>query len=559
MKKYIIIFFLMIYNFNYSQNIISKNKKIENFIQIWGLLKYKHPKISKGNIDFDKEFIKQFDKLAKINTQEQFNTEILNWIFSLNSKKERIKIKKAKSDILFSKNEDYSWLTNSNFNDELIEILNQIKNNTNYGKHYAFINKMSSSVNFNEDREFIGFDAKKESHRFLFLASFWNKMRYWNVNIYLTETRWNTVLKLVIPNFSSDNELQFYLAKDKLFAYLNDSHSNYNFSYFYNNPKRKYSLYGGRIINDTLVIKTIFNQEFAKSENIQLGDMVYSINDKKLNEYYLEKFSNRISASNNNYLKKSIERFYLLSDISDSVKIEISKKNGTISQQKIKLYKFSKEIYNIKNLPDTLAFIKWKKITKDIGYINLKEINKPELEKAFEDFKSSKGIVIDLRNYPRNLNVNDVPNYLYPKKKVFMKILTPKSPSIGKYDTQSVLKIIKNPFAAGKNNKNYYKGKVILLVDRNTASMAEYFAMAIQNSPNCITIGEQTFGAVMNRNEVILKDKTTIDFTGAGAFYPDNKSAQRQGLKIDYYVQENAKGYNIYKYIDEAIKIIQED
>ena len=559
MKKTIIVIFLLIHNFNYSQNIISEDNRIENFIQIWGLLKYKHPNISKGPIDFDKEFIKQFDKIKTIKTIEQFNTEILNWIGSLNSKKERIKIKKVKSDISFIENADYSWITSSNFNNELTELLNQIKNNTNFGKHYAYINKMSNSVNFNNDKEFIDFDTKKESHRFLFLASFWNKMRYWNVNIYLTETKWNKVLQLIIPNFSDESKMSFDLAKEKLFTYLNDSHSNYNFSKLYNNPQRKYSLYGGRIINDTLVIKTIFNQEFSKSENVQLGDMIYSVNGKKLSEYYKEKFSKRISASNKNYLKKSIEQFYLLSNISDSIKIGLLKKNGEKGQQKIKLYKFSKEIYNVINLQDSLADVKWKKLEKNIGYINLKEINKSELEEAFKNFNNSKGIIIDLRNYPRNLNVNDVPSYLYPKKKVFMKILTPYAPSISKYDTQSVLKIIKNPFAAGKNNKNYYKGKVILLVDRSTSSMAEYFGMAIQNSPNCITIGEQTFGAVMNRNEVILKDKTTIDFTGVGAFYPNDKNVQRQGLKIDYFIQEYAKGYNAYRYIDEAIKLIKKE
>lgn len=207
---------------------------------------------------------------------------------------------------------------------------------------------------------------------------------------------------------------------------------------------------------------------------------------------------------------------------------------------------------------DTLHQVKWKKIKDDVGYINLAFINKKELKNAFKTFMNTKGIVIDLRNYPRNIKATDVPYFLYPKKKIFMKILVSQTPSIGKYDAQSVLKIIKNPFSAGRKNKNNYKGKIVLLVDRTTASMAEYFAMAIQSSPNCITIGEQTCGAVMNRNQVILKDKTTVDFTGIGAFYPDNTSVQRQGLKIDYKIQENATGYNIYQYIDEAIQIIQD-
>ena len=561
MKNNLLIIILFIYNFNYSQTTSFENKKTENLIQIWGILKYKHPNISRGNIDFDNQFLKELEKIKLLKTQEQLNSEFIKWINSFDSKKEKIKIKASQSDKLFTKNEDYSWITNSNFNDELVELLNQIKSNTNYGKYYAFVNKMSSIVDFNNDKEFVNFNIKKEGHRLLFLASFWNKMRYWNVNIYLTETKWNKVLQNIIPDFFNANNLsKFGLAKDKLFASLNDSHSNYNFSALYNNPKRKHSLYGGRIINDTLVIKTIFNSHFANEENIELNDLIYSINGKKLKHYLNKKFLNRISVSNKNRLKASLESFLLLSSTSsDSLKIGVLKKNGVVREQKIKLYKFSKKNFKPERLIDTLSIIKWKNIKQGIGYINLKKINKSELKKAFKSFKNTKGIIIDLRNYPTNLKATDVPYFLYPKKKVFIKILSSDGPAIGKYDTQSALKIFKNPFAAGRGNKNYYKGKVILLVDRNTGSMAEYFAMAIQNSPNCITIGEQTFGAVMNRTEVVLKDKTKIDFTGLGSFYPNDLNVQRQGLKINYKVKEKAKGNNIYEYIDKAIKIIQEN
>lgn len=139
-----------------------------------------------------------------------------------------------------------------------------------------------------------------------------------------------------------------------------------------------------------------------------------------------------------------------------------------------------------------------------------------------------------------------------------MNVLGPSSPAYGEYNFESPLKFIKDPFAAGKKNSKYYKGKIVLLVDRKTASKAEHMAMIIQQSPNCITVGEQTFGAVMNRNEVILMDKTTIDFTGMGAFYPNNLGVQIYGVKIDYEVKESAINYNPNQYIEEAIKIIKQ-
>ena len=557
-KSILLIIVLLTFKISFSQNEITENQKTESLTYIWGLLKYKHSKVSRGDFDIDKEFISVFDKMKSIHTRNEFNLELFNWIKKFESKKIKYKTNTnfLETKKLFTKSVDFSWIKNSFFDHELIELLNKIKNNYNYGDYYASINKMSSTVEFKNDKNFINFNKKRKSHRALFLASFWNKMKYWNVNIYLTETNWNKVLTELVPEFLSDDETTYSLGKDKLFAKLNDSHSNYNSSYLFKNKKNKFSLYGGRIVNDTLVIRTLFNESLAKKENIELGDLIFSIDGKNLKQYYIDKFSNRISASNENYLKAILESYYLLSNNSDSLKIGLMKKNKTVLKKYIKLYKYSDYEYK----PVTLNIIreeKWKTITQDVGYINLKKINKSELKKAFKAFNQKKGIIIDLRNYPKNLNKSDIPNFIFPKKKVFMKLLAPFAPSYGKYEQQSKLKLLYNPFSAGKKNKNYYKGKIVLLVDRNTGSMAEYFGMAIQQAPNCITLGEQTFGAVMNRKEVILKDNTKIDFTGAGAFYPNNENVQRKGLKIDIIIKENAFNYEDSKYIKEAVKIIE--
>ncbi|QOD60552.1 hypothetical protein H9I45_14590 [Polaribacter haliotis] len=562
MKKIILLIVILFINkTGYSNTEFTKTERTKNLIYIWGLLKYKHPNVSRGNFNINEEFINEFKKIEALKSKKEFNEELLSWIQKFDSKKYKYKVDAnfLQTNNLFTKNADFSWIDKTTFSPELISTLNKIKDNSNYGDYYASVNKMSSQIEFNNDNSLEGFDVTKKTHRLLFLASFWNKMRYWNVNIYLTETPWNSVLTQLIPYFLKESKTSFYLAKDKLIAKLNDSHSNYNASSLFHNKNRKFSLYGGRIVNDTLVVKTIFNKSLAEKENIELGDLIYAINGKKLKNYYIEKFSSRISASNENYLKSIISKtFYLLSNDSDSLQISVLKKNKTKLNTHINLYKFNNFKYEVARL-DTIKKKKWNKISDKIGYINLKEINKKELRKAFKELKNTKGIIIDLRNYPRNLKVSTVPDFLYRKKKIFMKILTPLVPSYGNYDTQTKLKILNNPFSAGKSNINYYKGKIVLLVDRSTGSMAEYFGMAIQQAPNCITVGEQTFGAVMNRNTIILKDSTKVDFTGNGAFYPNNKNVQREGLKIDYVVKESAKNYNSNKYIEEAIKLIKQD
>ena len=82
--------------------------------------------------------------------------------------------------------------------------------------------------------------------------------------------------------------------------------------------------------------------------------------------------------------------------------------------------------------------------------------------------------------------------------------------------------------------------------------------MTIQSAPKCITMGSQTFGAVLNRNEVILTDNTTLDFSGMGAFYPDtDMEAQRNGLRIDLKIQTSTASYQKDVFMEEAMDLLR--
>lgn len=559
MKSFFIAFSFLLFQFSFSQNYVTDDTKTENLIRIWGLLKYQHPEVSKGSFDFNQEFINEFDRIQSIKTQETLNAEFLSWIrkFDLRKSKFKTEPNRLNNKNIFSKNADFNWIESSNFSSELIQALNQIKSNTAIGNYYASINSLNKMIEFKNEKGYNNFDPTKKSHRILFLSSFWNAMRYWNVNIYLTDRPWTEVLTEMIPEFNENDSLKFEAAKEKLFSKLNDSHSNYESSYLLNKKLNHYAYFGGRIINDSIVITGIYNKDFAQKNGINLGDVVYSIDGKTLKEYYNGKFSQAISASNHNYLRSRIENYFLLANDNDSIQIGLLIKNGSFQNKHIKLYKSARYPDNLYLRMNSQKNENWYKIKENIGYLNLSVIDKSELKIAFKELEKTEGIIIDLRNYPRNISTSDITEYLYPEKKVFIKVLGPTLPSYGEYDIKAPLRIISNPFSSGSSNKNYYKGKIVLLADRKTGSNAEFIAMSIQQAPNCTTVGEQTFGAVMNRIPITLTDKTTIDFTGMGAFYPNDKNVQRNGLKIDYPIKESAMNYNPDLYLEEAIKIIQ--
>jgi carboxyl-terminal processing protease len=560
MKYIFLVITIIFFQITYSQTKVTEVNKIESLINIWGLLKYQHPDVSKGKFDVNEEFINEFNRLASISNQEQLNAELVDWIKKFDSENTKYKSNPdfLKTKKLFTKNSDFNWIENSNFNQELIDLINKVKNNSNFYNYYASINSLSGMVEFKNEKGYSNFDSNIISNRILFLASFWNTMRYWNVNIYLTDMQWSKVLTEAISEFIDNDEIKFELAKHKLISKLNDSHSDYSSINTSSNTFTKFPVFKGKIVNDSLVITQLFNTDLAKKDNVNLGDVIYSVEGKSLKNYYLNKFTNLISASNENFLKYRTANFHiLLSKNTDSIQIGLRKKDGTLYDKFIGLYKSSE--YEI--VPTNLASsIKGnsQQLSNTIGYLNLSVINKVELKNAFKSFENTKGIVIDLRNYPSNISAQDIAYYLYPTKKVFIKTLTSLSPGFGEYDSKAALSIIKNPFSAGSDNANYYKGKIILLVNRSTQSKAEWIGMAIQQAPNCITIGEQTSGAIMNVNRITLVDKSTADFTGVGAFYPNDAGVQRKGLKIDYQVNESAINYNPNLYIEKAIDLIQQ-
>jgi len=534
---------------------ITETEKVENFIKIWGLLKYKHPLVSKGKYDYNSEFINEITRLEAISTTEQFNEEMYKWVAKFDEgAKYKFKQKFPSSGTVVTDKHAFEWIDTSGFPSHLKELLHKIEANTSYGDHYAKLHIIGLPILKDHDK-LEEFDPAKKEHRLLLLSSFWNAMNYWNVNITSTDMPWKLVLKNYLPLFlNAQDKAAYELAKEKLIASLDDSHSNYDSGYTKNNLLQKYPLFGGRIVNDSLVITFLRVSPSIKSQDLDNGDVIFAAEGKPLKDYYLHKFKDVISVSNEGYLRSSIEKYYLFADTLDSLQVSVLKKDGSTKKQYIKLY-LREDLPKQYLMADTLIKNSFYAVKEGIGYINLDLLKHGELKKAFEEFKDYKGIVLDLRNYP--FLTEEIADYLYPEEKQFVKLLLPHAPGYAVYNAKAKLRLFGNPFKAGRKNKNYFKGKIVLLVDRNTASQSEWIGMKIQQAPHCITIGEQTFGAVMNRNKVVLADSTTVDYTYSAALYPDDTPVQRKGLKIDILVKERARSFNPDLYIDEAIKLLE--
>ena len=535
---------------------LSSTDKHTEICLVWGLLKYHHPDVSRGKYDWDASLLTLLQTTQETQTQEVLNQQLLAYIQQYELPTTKFKLGTT-NNTHFRKNVDYAWIEQLGFSDELIQELHQIKDNQSIGDYYASHPKLVKIIQFPNEQGIEHFNREIAHHRLLTLFSFWNLIHYWDVNKYLTETPWRQTLTQLIPTFlAAHSEYDYEIAKLNMLARLNDSHSFQTSTYMYEKMFNHAPAFGVKIINDTLLVNSIYHDELATKDHIQLGDLITHINGLSVKTYIQKQFAPILSVSNTTYLYERASRLILRNNI-DSLSVRILHKDGTSEDKTIHLYQTFK--YHGVSFLERGVTAKWKEIATGITYINLGTITSKDLAQAFEESSDQKAIILDLRNYPKKLLLNDF-TPLFPKKTEFIKLLAPlkNRPSVGEYDAESPLRVIDAPFKVGKKNAKYFKGKVVLLVNRTTGSQAEFFGMAIQQAPQCITIGEQTMGAVMNITSALLPDKQEFYFTSNAAFYPDGTLVQGKGLQLDYEIQESALNYQPDLYLQTALSILQE-
>lgn len=203
------------------------------------------------------------------------------------------------------------------------------------------------------------------------------------------------------------------------------------------------------------------------------------------------------------------------------------------------------------------------RIREDVFYMDLSQLTRKQCDSFFNaNAEGVENLIIDLGyNANPELRIDDICDYLINERREFVKVLAPlkMGPSQSHFIiNKGLIGNFLSPFTVGKASKRkYVNGKIILMVNRRTQSSGEYFGMAIQQADNCVTIGNQTAGSVMNITTFDLPDGTSFDFTSMMGFCPNTKvTVQKNGLKIDHNVDIQANEYNPDQYIKAALKML---
>ena len=521
-------------------------KQTENLVvlgKIWGFLKYYHPAIAKGDYNWDYELFRILPKILNTESNQQRDSVLISWIKMLGNFKQGNILKENKNIVIYP---DLNWIENSGFDSELVKLLQKVKNAQRLPKHYYIEFSLFGVPVFKNEDKYSKIFFPDAGYRLLSLFRYWNIINYYFPYKNLTDTPWEEVLPEFIPKFiNAKNRFEYRLVALEMVTKINDSHGFFYGLDLYSENK----LVPAEIvfIGDTAVVAGFFKKDFEKSTELKKGDIILRINDKLI-EDIIEERKKYMPASNRGALLRDMSSELLQTD-KEHLKIEYSRDSITY-QTVIPTSNKPSHMPNKFQKKDTC----FKFIEPNISYLYLGSMKKEYLPNLWNCIKSTEGLVIDLRCYPNDtFTLFHLSNYLMNNPTAVVKWSHGSLTHPGMFTYMPVYKF-------GKKNKQYYKGKVAILINEITQSHAEYSAMAYRMAPNAKLFGSPTAGADGDVVDIYLPGGITTVISSIGCYYPDGGQTQRIGILPDVEVKPTIKGIKEGRdeLLEKALKWIKE-
>jgi C-terminal processing protease CtpA/Prc len=529
------------------------------YCKVWGFLKYYHPAVADHRINWDSTFIKYYDKVKSVSSKEEFNTVLYSLYKDAENCKDSAKHHVSPLPSNFGLKIypviNNRWISDDHFTREISEILHTIESDFKAEDNYYLASTGGSPFpSFRNDSLWYNSSLfPPESIRILALSRYWNIIEYFCPN--KEGLQWNSILKTYILRVMNAHDTAYHLVMMELCQEIVDGHSATMspilLSYF---GTGKLPIECSYVEGKTIIANIYPPLPSAKAADSALSVLGLSRGEilLKINGINIDTIRDRIrkftphsnEAALQNVVNVSLTvvdttRDYVLT-VSDGAKI----KDVTIKYLSL----YDPIIYKRRKTYGK----PWKILESNIGYIDFPKLTDNDVDSAMADLSTTQSIIIDIRGYPSNTE-RHLASFLADSAKwnVYTFPLSVKPGYFLKSATE---------FRESRGvKKKKYNGHIVVLVNENTMSHAEYCAMLFQAIDGTKTFGSQTAGADGNVTYIYLPGNIMTRMSGIGIYYPDGTPTQRVGLKIDFPVTPTIKGVREGRdeVLDAAINYVQ--
>ncbi|MDX1539179.1 S41 family peptidase [Arsukibacterium sp.] len=495
--------------------------------KVWGFIKYYHPESAAGNISMDAELFKLIPNVLKADAKAR-DQLLVQWIKGLGQLNGCKKCKDSTNAALAHPAQH--WLT-WQLSPELNNALANVYAAELPARHYwvGSVRGVGNPV-FNE-KSYAEVGHEDSGYRLLAVFRLWNIIHYYSPYRDLTEQPWPQALDTAISDvIAASDETQYLLALATFISAIDDTHTqlwpNQNSTALADYIGRNIAPAEVRFIEDKPVVRLVYDAESA----LQVGDIITHIGGKPVAERLA--YLRPLAAASNEPTRYRQFAWMLLHDNAGQLDLKIERA-GQAMQLTVPLVERSslQRQFGYYNVGDTAYQI----LPDNIGYVRLDKIAEVDLEQMMQQLADTKGLVIDIRNYPSDFVVYSLGKYLYPQPYPFAKFTQIQPSNPGQFNWAE-------PIQVGSENPDYYKGKVAILIDEHSQSQSEFTTMAFRGAPKARVIGSTTSGADGDFSSIVLPGGHYTALSGIGVFYPDGTPTQRIGIVPDIEVKPTIAG-----------------
>jgi hypothetical protein len=454
--------------------------------RVWGLLKYHHPAVTSGQRHWDYDLFRIMPAVLAAPDRTHANDLILDWIEKLGPIPRCSPcLPEPSGDLNIRPALD--WIHDrSTLGGPLSERLESIYASRTGKQFYVSTVPGAGNPSFDHELAYAQMALPDSGYQLLALFRWWNILQYWAPDRDVAGQDWPAVLADFIPRLA--------LAKDKtayqrtlfeLIAKANDTHANLWSALAARPPVGNCALSATlRFVGDKLVVYRADHEDGA----LQSGDIIDKLEGTSI-QSMIGKWAVYYADSNDAARQRDLAA-NLTRGACGPVSLQITR-NGRpvkLSATRTEL----KHTFAAHDQPgDTFRLL-----SQEVAYVKLSSIKAVDLPAYFDKAKDTKGIIVDIRNYPSEFMPFAMGAYLATRSTPFVTFTFADLANPGAFS-----------FGDGplvERGSVHYGGKVIILVDETSQSQAEYTAMALMAMPNSVVVGSTTAGADGNVSSIPL-------------------------------------------------------
>ena len=380
--------------------------------------------------------------------------------------------------------------------------------------------------------------ANNEFVRLADIVIAWNVFQHFYPYFDVVGTDWDAALtKMLDKALADQNEEDFFDTLRLLVAMIHDGHGGVY-------SKIQNTQAGFPFLIDWVEDKAVI--VFPKdTDNLKIGDIVVSVDGVPAKDV-LAKEEMYISGSPQWKRAKAIHRFGYGKEES-AAKIIIKRDNQTL------------EINTARNTKEYLTEPKeylFEEIEDGIFYVDLDKVDMPEIAPKMDDLANAKGIIFDLRGYPKN-TVEVISHLLTEADTSSAWMRTPRTvypdrENPAGYMNHSWLIPVKKP---------HIQGKVVFIIDGRAISYAESYMSFIENYQLADIVGQPTAGTNGNVNAFNLPGGFRISWTGMRVLKHDGSQHHLIGILPTVPAKRTIQGVieGRDEFLEKALATIRKD